>query len=174
MWRREVTAQMPPSDVYLDSSVIVAAIIGGDPHSAACTQYCANLAANNTAIYFSELVRLEVAHVIRRIATTSAAPQHLNAHYRLSRFNSDSMVRQEWMQFGLTEFESLLQTFFVVYEVPYHRAVWQQAFSLMSLYNLRSYDAAHIATALITRVSDFASVDSDYTRVSGLRIHIIR
>ncbi len=103
--------------------------------------------------------QLRKSYVIRRIATTSAAPRHLNVHYQLSRFNSDSMVQQEWMQFGMTEFESLLHTFFVVYEVPYHRAVWQQAFSLMSLYNLRSYDAAHIATALVTGVSDFASVD---------------
>ncbi|HEY8293619.1 MAG TPA: PIN domain-containing protein [Thermomicrobiales bacterium] len=169
-----MTAQVLPSDMYLDSSVIVAAIIGGDPHSAGCTRYCADLATNNSAIYFSELVRLEVAHVIRRLATTNAAPQRLHEQYRLSHFSTNPAVRREWMQFGMAEFETLLRTFFVVYEVPYRKVIWRQALQLMSLHNLRSYDAAHIATALVTGVPDFASVDSDYVRVSGLRVHLIR
>ncbi len=137
-------------------------------------QYCADLAANNTAVYFSELARLEVAHVIRRIATTSAAPEHLHQQYQLSRFSANRIVRQQWMQFGMGEFDTLLRTFSVVYEVPYQRVIWQQSIQLMALYNLRSYDAAHLATSLAVRVADFASVDSDFTRVSGLHIHIIR
>lgn len=84
------------------------------------------------------------------------------------------MVRQQWMQFGMGEFDALLRIFSVVYEVPYRSAIWQHSLQLMALHNLRSYDAAHIATALATNVADFARVDSDYTRVSGLRIHIIR
>jgi predicted nucleic acid-binding protein len=158
----------------VDSSVIAAAIIGGDPHSLACATYCADLAMNNTAIYFSELVRLEVAHVIRRLATTNAAPQPLYQRYRLSRFNTNRTVRQQWMQFGIGEFDAHLRTFSVVYEVPYQSAIWQHAVQLMSLHNLRSYDAAHVTTALAVGVADFASVDCDYPRVSGLHIHIIR
>lgn len=158
----------------MDSSVIVAAIIGGDPHSLACASYCADLAANNSAIYFSELVRLEVAHVIRRLATTNAAPPHLHQHYRLGRFSANRAVRQQWIDFGMEEFDTLLRTFSIVYEVPYQRAIWQHAVQLMALHNLRSYDAAHVATALAADVADFASVDSDYVRVSALRIHIIR
>lgn len=72
------------------------------------------------------------------------------------------------------EFDTLLRTFAVVYEVPYRSAIWQHAVQLMSLHNLRSYDAAHVATALAVGVSDFASVDSDYLRISELRTHIIR
>lgn len=169
-----MTTQPLPSAVYLDSSVFVAAIIGGDPHSAACTRYCADLAAHNATVCFSELARLEIAHVIRRLATTNAAPQDLYRHYRLSRFNTNRMIRQRWMQFGMGEFDALLRTFFVAYEAPYQSAIWRQSIQLMALHNLRSYDAAHIATALALGVADFTSVDGDYARVSGLHIHVIR
>lgn len=163
-----------PSNIYLDSSVVVAAIIGGDPHSVACKQYCADLAANNSAIYFAQLLRLEVAHVVRRIAATNVVPLHLQQEYQLSQFNTNFMIRQQWMRFGIGEFETLLRTFYVVYELPYRRQIWRQALEMMSLYNLKSYDAAHVATALRAGLHDFATVDGDYSRVSGLQIHIIR
>lgn len=164
-----------PSDVYLDSSVILASIIQGDPHSVACVQYCSDLAANNSAVYFSQVLRIEVAHVIRSLATRSATPISVQQQFQLSRFNSDMLVRQQWMTFGMRQFENLLKTFYIVYELPIRKRIQQQSIKLMSLHNLDSHDAIHIATAHRNAIPDFAAVDGDFSRVTGMiRIHIIR
>lgn len=108
------------------------------------------------------------------MAAVNAVSSPLQQQYQLQHFNSNFIVRQQWMQFGMGELNALLRTFSIVYELPYRKAIWRHAIQLMSLYNLKSYDAAHVATALRAGVHDFASVDGDYVRVSELRIHIIR
>jgi len=68
-----VTAILAFSDIYLDTSIAAAAISSGDPHSAACMAFCAHLAQDNTTVYFSQLLRLEIAQFIRKLATALQA-----------------------------------------------------------------------------------------------------
>ena len=91
-----------------------------------------------------------------------------------SPFNSDAAIRQQWMEFGIGELNVLLRTFAIVYELPYRVLIGRQAIQLMSRYNLKSYDATHVATALRAGIHDFATVDSDYVRVTELTVHVIR
>jgi len=58
--------------------------------------------------------------------------------------------------------------------LPLRKPLWQQSIDLMSLYGLESYDAAHVATALQAGLSDLATVDGKFARVSELHVHIIR
>ncbi len=164
------------SDIYLDTSVVAAAISSGDPHSVACTTFCGRLARDNVRVYFSQLLRLEIAQFIRKLATDprSVVSPSLYQQYQLRDFGTDSGIRQQWMQFGMAQFDALLGTFYRVFELPLRKQIWQQSIDLMSLYGLESYDAAHVATAFRAGLSDLATVDGKFARVSGLHVHTIR
>ncbi len=165
-----------PSKVYLDTSVIVAAISSGDPHYLACSTYCTALANNNSTIYFSQLLRLEYAQFIRKLATdaTYALPSSIYQQYQLQDFGTNMMIRHQWMRFLMSQFDALVATFYTVRELPVGKEIPPHSIQLMSLHGLESYDAAHMATALREKVPDLATTDRKFSRAaSGLRIHLI-
>jgi len=173
-----VTATPIPPKVYLDTSVIVATISSGDPFNVPCQTYCAALARNDSMIYFSQLLRLEYAQFIRKLATDSknAVPQHLFQQYQLKDFGKNMMVRHQWTKFMMTQFDVLLGTFYRVRELPIQPPILRQSNDLMSLHNIESYDAAHVATALREGVHDLATTDTKFAArvTSGLKVHLIR
>lgn len=173
-----MTATPIPSRVYLDTSVIVATISSGDPFNLPCTAYCAALIANNSRIYFSQLVRLEYAQFIRTVATDEkkVLPAHLFQQYQLKDYGKDMMVRHRWTAFMIGEFDALLARFYSVQEFPIRPPILRQCNGLMSLHSIKSYDAAHLATALSERIPVLATTDKDFaTRVSsGLVMYLIR
>ncbi len=173
-----MTAIPIPSRLYLDTSVIVATISSGDPFNGQCTAYCTALARNNSTIYFSQLLRLEYAQFIRKVATDSqyAIPQNLFQQYQLRDFGKNLMVRHNWMNFMTGQFDTLLATFYSVRELPLRPLILRQSNSLMSFHSIESYDAAHVATALQEGIHDLATTDEKFAArvTSGLRVHLIR
>src|SRR5215210_1816025 len=88
-----------PADVYLDTSVVVAAIIAGTPHSAASSAFCLSLAEQGSRVYFSQLLRLEYGEAIRRLVRRDQLPEDLRLRYDLARWDADVAVRRRWMRF---------------------------------------------------------------------------
>jgi predicted nucleic acid-binding protein len=73
-----------PAEIYLDTGIFVSAVVRTAPHRTACADFCQQLIAARSRIYFSQLVRVELLQALRRLATT----QHnivptVRARYRL-------------------------------------------------------------------------------------------
>ncbi len=52
-----MTATFAFSDIYLDTSIVAAAISSNDPHAVSCTTFCTQLARDNVTVHFSQLLR---------------------------------------------------------------------------------------------------------------------
>jgi predicted nucleic acid-binding protein len=163
-----------PSHVYLDTSVAAAAIIGGSAHSQASQDFFAELASANSRVYFSRLVRIEVAQILKKYATKNLAPPSLQQTFELDRFSQDFMIRQRWLNFGMGQFDTLMHTFSRAYELPIHKQTCQHGEKIMAQYNLDSNDAIHVATALRNDLKHLATIDGDYTRVGELNVILVR
>ncbi len=115
-----------PTELYLDTSVFVGAITRGAPHAAACTDFCQQLIQVGTAVYYSQLVRIELLQAMRRLATTQHnLPATTRARYRLDLWGVDPTVRGAWLQLAITGFEALLSKLATTVEVPWTIVTWQ-------------------------------------------------
>ncbi len=79
-------------------------------------------------------------------------------------------VRQRWMDFGIRQFDDLLDRFAETFELPIRPRTWRSSLSAMVDSQLRAYDAIHVATAREYRIRHLATADRDYRNVSDLRI----
>lgn len=162
------------SDVYLDASLVVAAMLDGLPDSIACTAFCARLVRENSRVYFSQILRLEIAEAFRKLASRQQLPENLRQEYQLADWVTHPFVRRRWMTFGLGQFETFSDAFYQVSELPFGIGVWRRSVQIMADYRLGSHDAVHVATALQSGVHLFATADRHFNRVDALDVRMIR
>lgn len=155
-----------PVDVYLDTSLVVAALVAGSDHHRPCAAYCARLAANDCRIYFSQILWLELAEALRRLATRPSVAAEIRVAYRLDAWTTDARVRDRWLRYGLDLFEVFLDRF-EVGEFPFDRPTWHESIAVMVDLRLRSLDAIHIATARRNGIRAIATADGDFMRAAG-------
>lgn len=164
-----------PRRIYLDTSFVIASLIAGLAHSEPCAAFCEQLADRRSVVYFSYLLRLEIAQALKNVATRPRQlPESLRLQFRLAQWATESAVRRRWMRFGFSQFDSLMATFQDVREIPLSLAACMQSRRIMSDYDLKSYDALHIATVRELRLRDFAATDREFRTVSGLKLWLIR
>ena len=70
--------------------------------------------------------------------------------------------------------EELLSEFNQVFEAPHDLSIWALSVEIMCRYQIKSYDATHVATAMRLGIADFASVDGDFAKVDMLNVSLIR
>lgn len=164
-----------PDDIYLDSSLVAAAIVPGIAHSQAAAQFCERLAQQGGRVYFSLILRLELAQVFRNLATRGdGLPLGMRQQYRLDRWGADPRVRAQWLAFGLRQFDAFLQQFDEVYELPFTLDIWLDSVRAMGAHGLGSQDAVHLATARVHGLHEFATIDGDFTSISDPHIWLVR
>ncbi|HZR99822.1 MAG TPA: type II toxin-antitoxin system VapC family toxin [Chloroflexota bacterium] len=165
----------PPAEIYLDTSIFVAAIVRTAPHRTACTSFCQRLIAADSQIYFSQFVRLELLQALRRLATTqhNIAPA-VRAQYGLDRWGDDPVVRRNWLEAGTAQFAALLARFRAAVELPWSASMWRATMGIMIRHGLQAQDALHVATAQEWGLHALAAVDADYRRVPALDFWLIR
>ncbi len=78
------------------------------------------------------------------------------------------------MSAGMQKFDAFLNRFDEVAELPFHTRIWEESVEIMARDQLKSLDAAHIATARVYGLRHFATLDSDFSRVQDLRVWLIR
>lgn len=162
------------ASVYLDTSAIIDTIFPHLPNSPQARQFAAELTGQRSAIYFSQIMRLEIGEAVRKLATRQQAGELLRDEFNLARFNQNAQVRERWMAYGRTQFEKFTAAFVNVYEIPFAEVVWQRSLDLIAAYNLRGNDAAHAATALEYGVPVFATNDDHFLRVRELDVLLVR
>ncbi len=160
-----------PSDIYLDTSTVVAAIVQGSHHSVPSAAFCSQLINHGSRVYFSQLLRLELAEAIRKLATkTESLPADLRRDYQLDAWGTNFLVRQRWMDFGVQQLEALLDRFAETFELPIRPRTWRSSLSVMVDHQLRAYDAIHVATAREHHIRHIATADGHYRNVADLRV----
>ena len=165
----------PLDDVYLDTSVVIAAVVPGILFSRGSIDFCNRLISQQTTVYFSQILRLELTEAVRKVATIPGrAPAGLRQHFRLDDWERDPSVRREWFQFGVQEFDALFSQFAEVYELPFDRSIWLRSVEIMAERQLRSHDAVHLATAYEYRLTCFATTDDEFRKVPDLDVRLIR
>jgi predicted nucleic acid-binding protein len=164
-----------PNDIYLDTSVVVAATYPGTANSDSASELCNDIRNAGVKVYFSEVLRLEFGRAIRRLATISdRLPPHARDRYELDKWSSRSLIRQRWLSNGVRRLSDLLLTFPTVVEIPLSNELWLESIGIMGMESLDATDALHLATAKAAGVNDFFTVDSDFRRVASPRIHLVR
>lgn len=132
--------------------------------------FCAELIEHESRVYFSQLLRLELAEAIRRLATKQSLPADIREDFHLDSWGTNFFVRQRWMDFGVQQFEDLLDHFAETFELPIRPKTWRSSLSAMVDSQLRAYDAIHVATAREYHIRHFATADGHYLNVPDLRI----
>lgn len=160
-------------EVYLDSSLVVAAMIDGLPHSRACAAFCSHSIADSSHVYFSQILRLEIAEAVRKLATRAQLPEDLRDEYQLQSSATDPLIRQQWMACRMSQFALLIGKFHEVSELPFRIRMWHRSVQIMARYALGSHDAVHVATALLNGVDVFATADHHCVCVETLDILLI-
>src|SRR5437867_4510477 len=105
----------------------------GTPDSSASTRFCRALADGAAVVYFSQVVRLDLARALRRLATKpDKLPANTRDEYQLEQWGSNPLVRQCWLTRGVRRFQAFLDQFAEVVEVPLTTHVWLQSVDLMA------------------------------------------
>jgi predicted nucleic acid-binding protein len=161
-----------PEDVFLDTSFIVNAVFQNLPGSSACIRATDKVILNQSVIYCSELLRLEYAQALRRLATKRRLPQEFHVRFELDRW-ADANIRHRWLEYGLSELESYLRGLPTVIELPYTTHLFRATATYMAEYSLGSLDAVHLATALHYEIPVFWTCDDHFDRVDEIYVEII-
>lgn len=163
----------PPADVFLDTSVVVAAIFPGTPHADASRRFTAAVAATKGRVYFSVVLRLEFAQALRKLVTRRQLPAAFREQYQLGEWERNVLVRQRWYAEGARRLDAFFAQFAESFEIPLWPPLWQRSFELMALYGLAALDAVQVATADRIAVLHFATGDEHFRRVDLLTIHLV-
>lgn len=164
-----------PTHAYVDTSVAVAAIFPGVPHSAASIAFCNDLVAQRSYVYFSQIVRLELSQAVRNLATRPGQlPNDLWSSFQLDQWGTNPFVRRRWLEFGSRQFERLLDRFPFTFEIPFDVTIWQASIAVMAATGLRSLDAIHVAPAQREGLTDLVTLDDDFNSTRDLRIWLLR
>lgn len=70
--------------------------------------------------------------------------------------------------------DRLLNQFAYYVEVPIHSEIWPHSLNAMVEYQLRSYDALHVATARYFGINSMATCDRHFAVVDDLEVTILR
>jgi predicted nucleic acid-binding protein len=164
-----------PSDVYLVTDVLVAAAFPGTTLAGASARFCQQLIDAGSRVYFSQVLRLELAQVVQKFATKpEALPTETRADFALDDWASDFLVRHRWMTTAIEQFDAYLAQFADVYEVPLRPRILRAAVGIMALEGLKAHDAAHLATARDLRLGHLATCERDFRNITNPRVWLIR
>ena len=164
-----------PSDVYLDTSVVVGAIFPGTPNSTACSTTCYQLNVANVHVYASLALRLDYGRAVRRLATKpDRLPPQTVQEFRLDEWAINPLVRQRWFGRAARLLDEFLNRFNEYDELPITNEIWRLSLELMGSESLDATDSLHVATARIFSIGHFFTADSDFRRIASPTVHLIR
>ena len=158
----------PPSDIYLDTSIVVAASIEESVHAISCAAFCDDVVAAGSRVYFSQVLRLELSQAILKLATRQRGLSlDIRSEYRLDEWGTNSEVRDRWLRSNIRRCDALIGRFAAWQEIPFDTGTWQTSLDVMIAYGLQSHDAVHVATARQLGLTHLATADDHFKKVSG-------
>lgn len=160
----------PPRHLYVDTDILIAALITTEPQHARCRDCLPNvIAIGLTTVYVSAITWLEYLNVIKGDAFRQRLPVEMRQHYSLERWQEKS-VRASYFTDLLDDFEQLFRQFKELIEISLVPEVRIAAIGYAVEYDLRRLDAVHLASAIKMGIFDFASLDGSFRRVDNLHL----
>ena len=160
-------SETPPARLYLDTNVVLDALIQTRPRHARVAALIRHLYESGlTTLYVSSLTWVEYGHIVVSEGLRALLPAETRDRFHLDAWDS-SAVRAAYMADMVSKFEALLNQFPWV-ELPIGPGIRRHALELMPQYALKGNDAAHLASALQAEVYDLASFDKAFRKVDGL------
>lgn len=165
-----------PLRIYLDTSAIVATLVIGSPRHLQSLDALRRHAEQDAIVCVSQLVRAELLQSAIALATLPfGVSGRVRRQFRLHRWGDFPDVRDQWLRHVVTLQGSLFAQFSRVEEIGITPEIGDDAISIMAQFQLKSYDAIHVATAISLDATEFLTSDRDFERVmvSGLTIRTI-
>lgn len=136
-------------------------------HHVVASDFAVGLANSGSAIYFSQLLRVELLQALRKIGTDpNGLRESVRRKNRLQHWGRIESVRENWLRFGLSQFDTFLIQFRAAYELAMTPEIVASAVGLMARHNLKSNDAVHLATARAAGVTQIVTLDRDFSSVT--------
>lgn len=158
---------LPPSRLYVDTDVLVAATVRTHPHySRSSALFSLLIRYGLTTLYLCPVSWMEFAHVFGKETFRRALPPEFDHLDPIAGWE-DVTVREAYFQFVMRTFNALLSPF-EWNQVLLSDDVQTRAIGQMATHNLGAQDAVHLACAEIAGVRDLGSFDHRFRRVNGL------
>jgi predicted nucleic acid-binding protein len=160
----EARELVPPSEITLDTSFVVEALVRGEPHHLSAGAFLEQLAAERAVLVYNNLLELELREAAFRIPLAERFP---GREWRRRRHDGRSLRRARRLVRDVMESWQALLSAFSYLEVQLDE-VLDRVEELMGIFGLSSYDAVHAATAeysdsrtILTTDVGFASIPED-------------
>ena len=159
----------PPDRLYLDSDILVAAVVSTHEHAErAARLFELLLQYGATTLYLCPVSWMEYAHVFSKETFRQTLPGEF-AYLTPVTGWQDAAVRERYFKFVMSTLEDLLSPF-DWHEIPTTFHVNRAAIGYMARYNMDAQDAVHLASARAVGLTDLASFDRIFRRVDGLNL----
>jgi predicted nucleic acid-binding protein len=160
---------LPPVRLYVDTDVLIAAVVSTHAHHARSVALLQLLITHGlTTIYLCPITWMEFVHVFSKESFRRTLPAEFGYLNAVTGW-SIAGVRAAYYHYVRTLFDDILSPF-PWEEVPLTAAVQAQATEYMAMFNLDAQDATHLACARLAGVRDLASYDRRFRRVDRLSL----
>jgi predicted nucleic acid-binding protein len=160
---------LPPPYLYLDSDVLVAAVIRTHEHHERSVRLLELLLRSGvTTPCLSPVSWMEFAHVFSKESFRKALPLEFD-HLRPVIEWVNPEARERYYEYVMHTLDDLLSPFEWL-EIPTTTAVNRHAITLMGRYNMDAQDAIHLASMHLAGIDHLASFDRIFRRVDGLNL----
>jgi predicted nucleic acid-binding protein len=159
----------PPSGLYLDSDILIAAVVSTHEHFQRAARLFELLVKYGaTSLYLCPVSWMEYAHVFSKEAFRRTLPSEFAYLNPVTGWH-DASVRQRYFEFVVSTLEDVLSPF-AWHEIPTTIDINRAAIGYMARYNMDAQDAVHLASARAAGLNDLASFDRIFRRVDGLNL----
>lgn len=154
-----------PSEVTLDTSFVVHALVEGETHHASARSFLEQLAEARSTLMFSRLLELELRESAFRIPLVERFPED----WRRRRHDGRSLRRARRLVGEVMDSWRDLLSAFAYLEVEVGE-VLERVEEFMGAFGLSSYDAVHVATAEYTEARTLVTTDAGFASVPEERL----
>lgn len=158
-----------PSIICLDTSFVVTAVVDGIAGHDGAMELCQRLTSAGATVVASEFLRVELPQAAKAVANHPTALRFsVRRRQGLHRWMYRPDARSAWYGRCFESYDRLLSQFVVARELAMTRDNINIAHDLMIELQIDSYDAIHVATALVARAGAIVTRDHHFDAAAAI------
>jgi predicted nucleic acid-binding protein len=147
---------IPPPEAVLDTTFVVEALVASQPAHAECSAFLEAMAAVGTVIYFNRLLEVELWEAAYQIAIREAHGG------RAAAVRADGRVRRRGETLRRQTEDAWRELLYAFDSVIVGLEEVSGAVPILMKLGLKSYDAIHVATAVVFDVRSLVTLDRGF------------